>query len=129
MTQKQADYLQQELNSIEMAGLQALFSEFYSDYQNFEKPVKYGFFYCDGYLQSEDDANGEPLFFEGLKVSHLAKRKNGDLTYMILEDEDETQFLCEFNHNNGEWYLFNEEWSETVKHGKWGEVDEEYKVN
>jgi len=114
------DVLQPTLNNIEIEGLTAMFNEFFNDYceQHGAEQAKAGFFYCNGHLQSEDDANGTPIHFEGLKVSYLGKRKDGDLTYVILEDSKGNERLCEFNQYNGQWHLFNKQWTKIVKSGK-----------
>jgi hypothetical protein len=112
------DILQPTLNNIEIEGLTVMFNEFYKDYLQGAHRDHYGFFYCDGHLQSEDVANGTTISFEGFKISHLAKRNGGDLTYMILEDDDENERLCEFNKYNGAWHLFDRTWSKVVKSGK-----------
>ena len=109
--------IQNSLNNVEIAGLKALFNEFYTDYliqqgQLIEgEKANYGFFYCENSLYSEDVANGTPIYFEGYQISSLAKRENGDLTYMVLEDNKENEFLCEFNPNNGQWYILETELS------------------
>jgi prepilin-type processing-associated H-X9-DG protein len=114
------DILQPTLNNIEIEGLIAMFNEFYRDYceQCGAEQARANFFYCDGHLQSEDIANGTPILFEGFEISHLAKRKDGDLTYVILEDNKGNERLCEFNQYNGAWHLFDKTWSKVVKSGK-----------
>jgi len=106
------DFIQNTLNNVEIHGLIAMFNSFYGDYlegKGIEPKGPYGFFYCNDYLCSEDDANGTPIKFEGYKISYLAKRTDGDLTYMILEDKKEKEFVCEFNMYNGQWYILNTE--------------------
>jgi hypothetical protein len=110
------DLLQTKLNSVEIHGLEFMFNQFYRDYLGYEESSydQYepcNFFYCDDSLNSEDVANGTPLEFEGYKIMELAKRDGGDLTYMILEDENEERFLCEFNMYNGQWYILETELS------------------
>lgn len=119
-TKTATSILQATLNNIEIEGLTAMFNEFYNDYceQRGVQGGKFGFYYCNDYLQSEDDTNGTPILFEGMKVSYLGKHNGGDLTYVILEDKNSNERLCEFNKYNGEWHLFNKEWSKVVKSGK-----------
>jgi hypothetical protein len=118
---KKRDFLAKELNNVEIYGLIALFREFYGDYLGTDdEPTKHDFFYSDGHLQSADDANGKPIFFEGYIVDELTKKAgSSDLTYMVLRHpKTKTEYLCEFNAFNGQWYRFDKTWSKTVQSGK-----------
>jgi hypothetical protein len=110
-------FLQKKLSSIEIEGLIAMFNEFYSDYMESVDGEPYtdrhGFFWCDGHLQSEDRANGIPFPFQGYNIEGLAKRDGVDLTYMVLQDKNGKEFICEFNKYNGQWYILG-----TKKSGK-----------
>jgi hypothetical protein len=120
-TDKKRDFLAKELNNVEIRGLISLFNEFYGDYiGNDDTPTKHDFFYSDGYLQSSDEANGEPVMFEGYIVNELTKKAGAsDLTYMILKHpKTGTEYLTEFNAFNGQWYRFEKTWTKTVQSGK-----------
>ena len=100
-----------ELNNVEIEGLIAMFSKFYSEYIGEEQVVNFGFFMSGGYLNSEDDANGYPLEFEGIKISHLTMTEGG-LTYLVGYDEDDNEVTYEFNCYNDEYIKLGKDWTE-----------------
>ena len=93
-----------ELNNVEIEGLIVMFSKFYSEYYlGLDETQMFGFFMSGGYLNSEDDANGYPLEYEGMPISHLAMSENG-LTYFVGYDEDDNEVAYEFNCYSGDYY-------------------------
>lgn len=109
------DRTQKELSNIEIEGLISMFNEFYKDYceQKDHSYVREGFYWCEGYLNSESDTNGTPIKFEGWIIDGLAKRAHGESTYIRLRDKKGFERLCEFNKYNGQWYILG-----TKKSGK-----------
>ena len=91
------------LSSVEIEGLEAMFNEFYSEYIGIENNHDFKFFWCSETLNSEDDANGYPLDFEGYEISHLAMLENG-LTYIVCYENDK-EIVFEFNCYNDNFIL------------------------
>ena len=93
-------------NNVEIEGVKKLFNDFMQLHDDMEEVPKYGFFYCDNSINSEDSANGKPIIFEGLKVDYIDMGANG-LTYVICEDDKENKFCFEFNAYSGDFYLMD----------------------
>lgn len=92
-----------DLTNVEIEGTQIMFNKFMQEHLDLPTLPKFGFFYCDQSICSEDSANGKPIIFEGKKVKYLTCLSNG-LTYVICEGKNEKEFIFEFNCYNGEFY-------------------------
>ena len=92
-----------ELSNIEIFGIEVFFNKFFQNYLSLNEPTEIGFFYAGGLLNSEDMAQGTPMYLEGKPISHLTMNEAGCV--FVVCEVNECNFVYYNITTNGGCYL------------------------